>query len=387
MEPDKVQLARFGEGVFRLLVETVEDYAMCAMDTEGRIVSWNVGAARIYGYGEGEVIGEPIAIIFTEDDRRAGVPARELREAAEQGRSEDERWHVRKDGSRLWATGLVIPVREPGGNVIGFGKIMRDRTDLKELQDALHNHAIELERANEEKETFLTTLAHELRNPLNVLTQVAEILRRRNAFDRQQLARMVDRQVQHTRRLVDDITDIVRFGRNKLSLQRAPVDLRDAIKAASEMAQPLAKRRGVALVVSVPEAALRVSGEGTRLVQIFVNLLNNAVKFSAAGSQVSLSLASEGDEAVTRVVDRGAGIPPERLPSIFNLFAQAHPSSEAGLGIGLALTRDLVLLHGGTIQARSEGPGTGSEFIVRLPLLGAGRGAEPERSADSQQDP
>lgn len=355
---------------------------MCAMDTEGRIVSWNVGAARIYGYGEEEVIGEPIAIIYTEDDRRAGIPARELRKAVEQGRSEDERWHVRKDGSRLWAMGLVIPVREPDGNLIGFGKIMRDRTDLKELQDALHHHTIELERGNEEKETFLTTLAHELRNPLNVLTQVAQILRRRDAFDRQQLGRMVDRQVRHTKRLVDDISDIVRFGRNKLSLRRVPLDLRDSLAAAAEMTQPQARSRGVALEVSVPEAAVQVSGEGTRLVQIFANLLNNAVKFSAAGSQVSLSLVSEGNEAVTRIVDRGAGIPPDRLTSIFNLFSQAHPGSEAGLGIGLALTRDLVLLHGGTIQARSEGPGTGSEFIVRLPLLRGGQGVEPDRGSD-----
>lgn len=377
MEPHQAQLARFGERVFRLLVETMEDYAMCAMDKEGLIVSWNVGAARTYGYDETEIIGASIATIFTDEDRRVGVPARELQKAAEQGRSEDERWHVRKDGSRLWAMGLVIPVREPDGTLIGFGKIMRDRTDLKELQEALHNHTIELERANEEKSTFLATLAHELRNPLNVLTQVTEILRRGSAMDPQQLARMVDRQVQHTKRLVDDLTDIVRFGHNKLILQREPLDLRDVIKAAVEMAEPQAKSRGVTLEVSVSGAAVQVAGEGTRLSQIFVNLLGNAVKFSEPNSQVSLSLASEGFEAVTRIVDRGAGIPQDRLSSIFDLFSQAHPSSEAGLGIGLAFTRDLVLLHGGTIQARSEGLGTGSEFIVRLPLLGEGQSVGP----------
>jgi PAS domain S-box-containing protein len=369
LEPHKAQLARQGERVFRLLVDTVEDYAMCAMDIDGRIVSWNVGAERTYGYRESEVIGDSIAIIFTEDDRRAGVPARELARAVAQGRSEDERWHVRKDGSQLWAMGLVIPVRETDGTLAGFGKIMRDRTDLKELQEALHNHAVELERANEEKSTFLATLAHELRNPLNVLTQVAEILRRGAAMDREQLARMVDRQVGHTKRLVDDLTDILRLGHKKLILQRVPLDLRDPIGAAAEMVQPLARSCSVALEVSVPEAPVRVAGEGTRLVQIFANLLGNAVKFSEAGSRVSLSLMPEGLEAVTRVVDRGVGIPPDRLSSIFDLFSQAHPTSEAGLGIGLALTRDLVLLQGGTIQARSEGLGKGSEFIVRLPLL------------------
>lgn len=373
MEPQQARPVPSGERVFRLLVDTVEDYAMCGMDTEGHILSWNVGAARIYGYTAAEVIGQSIAIIFTEDDRRAGAPERELRNAAIQGRSEVERWYVRKDDSRLWALGLVIPLREADGTLIGFGKIIRDRTDRKELQDALRHHARELECANHDKTVFLATLAHELRNPINVLAQAAELLKRPSSVEPLRLSQMISRQVEHAKRLVDDLLDIARIGHNKLELQPAPLDLRNVITRAAEMAQPVAKERGVSLDLIVPETSVKIAGDGTRLVQVFSNLLNNAVKFSEAESSVTLALTCEAGEAVTRVTDRGSGIPQDQLASIFDLFSQAHvqgTTSAAGLGIGLALTRDLVLLHGGTIQACSEGVGMGSEFIVRLPLVG-----------------
>ncbi|MGH8335936.1 MAG: sensor histidine kinase, partial [Gammaproteobacteria bacterium] len=182
---------------------------------------------------------------------------------------------------------------------------------------------------------------------------------------------MISRQVEHTRRLVDDLMDIARIGHNKLELQCTPLDLRDVIRRAAEMAQPEARDRGVPLHVILPETSVGVAGDGTRLVQVFSNLLNNAVKFSEAESSVTLNLTFEAGEAVTRIADRGSGIAPDQLASIFDLFSQAHAhgtTTEAGLGIGLALTRDLVLLHGGTIEARSEGLGSGSEFTVRLPL-------------------
>lgn len=381
MEPQQARPVPSDERVFRLLIDTVEDYAMCGMDTEGQILSWNVGAARIYGYAAAEAIGQSIAIIFTEADRTAGAPERELRNAAVQGRSEVERWYVRKDDSRLWALGLVIPVREADGTLIGFGKIIRDRTDRKELQDALRNHARQLERANQDKTVFLATLAHELRNPINVLAQAAELLKRPSSVEPLQLSQMISRQVEHTKRLVDGLLDIARMGHNKLELQRTPLDLRNVISRAVEMAQPEATGRGVSLHVIVPQTSVKIAGDGTRLVQVFSNLLNNAVKFSEAESSVTLALTCEAAEAVARVTDRGSGIPPDQLSSIFDLFSQAHvhgTTSEAGLGIGLALTRDLVLLHGGTIQARSEGVGAGSEFIVRLPLVGDAQSIAPE---------
>jgi PAS domain S-box-containing protein len=359
-----------GDSVFRLLVENVEDYAMCAMNPRGEILHWNAGAVRTFGYREDEVRGKTLSLIFTEEDVRAGLAEQELRVAAEQGRAEDERWHVRKDGSRFWAMGVLVPVRDERGAIIGFGKIVRDRTDLKQLQEMLRSRTEELAKANEDKNVFLGTLAHELRTPLGVLANAVELLRR-DAVDRLRVAGMLDRQVQHCKRLVDDLIDIVRVGRNKLQLNRMEVDVRDTLSHAAEMTRPTFEQQSKTFLWDAPPVPLMVDGDPDRLLQIFVNLLANACKYTNGGGRVVLSATSEGNEAVIRVVDDGVGIPPEQVHAIFDLFSQVHPSlpgSQVGVGIGLALTRDLVLLHDGTIQARSPGLGLGSEFIVRLPL-------------------
>jgi PAS domain S-box-containing protein len=376
-----VKRSALGDNVFRLLVENVEDFAMCAMNVRGEILHWNAGAVRTFGYEESEVQGKLLSFVFTDEDVAAGVPQQELRVAAEQGRSEDERWHVRKDGSRFWAMGVLVPVHNGKGTLIGFGKIVRDRTDLKQLQEMLQNRTAELSKANEDKNLFLGTLAHELRTPLGVLANAVELLRRDVAVDRLRVASMLDRQVQHCKRLVDDLIDIVRVGRNKLHLNCADLDVRDALNQAVEMVRPVFEQQSKKLLWDMPAVPLTVSGDVDRLVQIFLNLLVNACKYTNGGGQVVLSATAEGNEAVIRVVDNGVGIPPEQVKTIFELFSQAHPTlpgSQLGVGIGLALTRDLVLLHQGTIQARSPGPGQGSEFIVRLPLIAGAQSIAPD---------
>jgi PAS domain S-box-containing protein len=375
-----VKRSALGENVFRLLVENVEDFAMCAMNVRGEILHWNAGAVRTFGYEEAEVLGKALSFVFTEEDIAAGIPQQELRVAAAQGRSEDERWHVRKDGSRFWAMGVLVPVRDGKGTLVGFGKIMRDRTDLKELQEMLRSRTAELAQANEDKNVFLGTLAHELRTPLGVLANAVELLRRDVAVDRMRVASMLDRQVQHCKRLVDDLIDIVRVGRNKLQLNSAELDLRDALSQAAEIVRPTFEQQSKKLLWDTPSVPLMVKGDADRLAQIFLNLLGNACKYTNGGGQVVLSATAEGNEAVIRVVDDGVGIPPEQVRAIFELFSQAHPwlqRSQLGVGIGLALTRDLVLLHEGTIQARSPGLGQGSEFIVRLPLIAGAQGIAP----------
>lgn len=363
-----------GEHIFRVLVDTVADYGMIALDVEGRVVHWNEGAARTLGYASEEVRGRALDFLFTEEDQRSGVPEQELRVAVAQGRSEDERWHVRKDGSRFWAIGLLVPVRElKGGALIGFGKILRDRTDLKQMQEALRNQAAELARANENKNSFLATLAHELRNPLAVfMSGVALLKKPQSPSNLSRTVEMMERQVLHTQKLVEDLLDVQRIGRKKVELKSHPLDLCDVLKQASAMARLGMEERGHDFACDVPECSLTVSGDPHRLVQVFLNLLNNASKFSDRSGSITLAAVAEGNEAVVRVVDKGIGIAPEQLVAIFDLFSQVNtgrPESQLGLGIGLALTRDLVALHGGTIQARSQGTGTGSEFIVRLPLM------------------
>jgi PAS domain S-box-containing protein len=356
------------------------------MNPLGEILHWNAGAVRTFGYSEEEARGKALSLVFTAEDVAAGVPEQELRVAAEQGRAEDERWHVRKDGSRFWAIGVLVPVRDKRGSIVGFGKIVRDRTDLKQLQEMLRSRTEELARANDDKSVFLGILAHELRTPLGVLANAVELLRRDVAVDRLRVASMLERQVQHCKRLVDDLIDIVRVGRSKLQLNRTDVDVRDALNQAAEMTRPTFEQQNKTFLWDTPPIPLMVNGDPSRLVQIFVNLLGNACKYTNGGGQVVLSATSEGNEAVIRVVDDGVGIPPGQVQAIFDLFSQAHPSlpgSQVGVGIGLALTRDLVLLHEGTIQARSPGLGMGSEFIVRLPLSSGAQGISAGISPDA----
>ena len=366
----------YGEDLFRLLVETVEEYAIFAMDPEGRIIHWNTGAARITGFQEVEVLGKPLLVIFTPEDLQAGVPWQELERAAQTGRSEDERWQVRKDGTRFWATGIVVPVRGPDGALLGFGKILRDRTDLKEQEQALRSRASDLSIADDRKNVFLATLAHELRNLLAPLANSGQVLQLRAKDDAalRRVAEIIERQVRQMKRLVEDLMDVSRISRGSLQLQRQRVALQDIVSQAVEIVRPLIESRRHRLQVSQYSPALELNADPDRLRQVIVNLLNNAAKYTDPGGDIAVSVDREADEAVVRVRDTGIGMQPDQMATIFDLFTQAHPSlhqSQSGLGLGLALVRDLVTMHGGTVQVRSEGVGKGSEFIVHLPIEGA----------------
>jgi PAS domain S-box-containing protein len=365
-----------GADLFRLLVETVEEYAIFAMDPEGRIVHWNVGAARITGFDEADVLGRPLLIIFTPEDMKAGVPWEELEKAARTGRAEDERWQVRKDGTRFWATGTVVPLRRADGALVGFGKILRDRTDLKEQEQALRGRARDLAVADDRKNVFLATLAHELRNLLAPLANSGQVLQMQAVQNPavRRVADIIERQVRQMKRLVEDLMDVSRISRGSLQLQRQYISLQDVVNQAAEIVRPLIESRRHRLEVLLPSAPLQLDADPDRLRQVVVNVLNNAAKYTDPGGDIAVTLDREADEAVLRVRDTGIGMQPEQMATIFELFTQAHPSlhqSQSGLGLGLALVRDLVALHGGTVQVRSPGVGKGSEFIVHLPIPGA----------------
>ncbi len=363
----------YAEWLFLNLVENVQEYAIFAMNPEGHIVHWNKGATFITGYEESEVLGSTLDRIFTPEDCDAGAPAMELKAAAELGHAADERWHVRKNGSRFWALGVVVPIKDGNGNLIGFGKILRDRTDLKQLQDTLQLQNDALMRHDEGRKRFLATLAHELRNPLSVVSASSRVLRQFCAPNPPALLEVerIERQLTHVRRLVEDLSDLSQAYREKFHLDKRRVDLRQVVRQACESVAPLMKDRDHEVSVSTPEAPTEVLGDPTRLNQVFVNLLTNAARYTPSGGRIGLTIQVEGEEVVARVEDNGIGIPPEHLVHIFELFTQVHgdySEAKAGLGIGLSLTRELVASHGGTIQALSQGPGKGSQFIVRLPL-------------------
>jgi signal transduction histidine kinase/CheY-like chemotaxis protein len=264
---------------------------------------------------------------------------------------------------------------------------------IRELLSEQRQTADALREADRRKDEFLAMLAHELRNPLTPIRNGLEILRVAEA-DRAVVAQtreMMDRQVQHVARLVDDLLDVSRITRGRVELRREPVDLVEIIARTVEAARPLFDARKLRLTVSQPGEPVRVTGDPTRLTQVIDNLLNNAVKYTPEGGQVGLALEQQGGQAVVRVRDTGAGIPADMLPKVFDLFTQVDHTldrSQGGLGIGLTLVRSLVELHGGSVEAFSQGLGQGSEFVVRLPVLSgeavpcsqqAGAGSGPGR--------
>jgi PAS domain S-box-containing protein len=364
------------EEQYRLLTENVKDFAIFLLDKEGKIATWNTGAERITGYNEAEAIGRPFALLFRPQDIISREPEQELSIAAEKGRSEDERWHIRKDGYQFWAMGVVTPLWDEQGKLRGYAKIMRDITARKRAET-------ELAEANRRKDDFLAMLAHELRNPLAPVLNGLQILRleRTVSPNGQQAITMIDRQTRHLTRLVDDLLDISRITTGKVSLRRERVELHPLVNHAVETVGPLMDSRRHRLSVSMPSEAVWLEADPARLTQVLANLLNNAAKYTEPGGHVRLSAEREGSEVIVRVRDTGIGILREMLPRIFESFVQADRSidrTQGGLGIGLTVAKSLVEMHGGKIEAHSPGVGEGSEFVVRLPAVPEVKPLEPE---------
>ena len=378
---------RESEERFRLLVEGVKDFAIFSTAADGRIISWNDGAERILGYTEREILGRHFTCIFTPEDRAAGLPEQEMRTALAEGRAVDERWHVRKDGTRFWASGVVSPLRDEDGDLRGFAKVMRDVTERKRMEEELRRRAQELAEADRRKDEFLAMLAHELRNPLAPIRNTLEVIRLSDDPNAIEHARaMAQHQVGHMARLIDDLLDVSRITRGKIQLRKQPLDLATAVANAVAATRPQIEARGHRLELAIPPDPILVEWDPTRLEQVFANLLNNAAKYTETGGLIRLEAIPQGDEVVLRVRDSGIGIAPEMLPRVFDLFAQADRAlvrSEGGLGIGLTLVRNLVERHGGSVSAHSAGLGQGSEFVVRLPTLAKTGSREAARSPRS----
>jgi PAS domain S-box-containing protein len=494
------------ETQFTSLVRNVREHSIFTLDLDGRLTSWNREAQRILGYSEAEALGQHFSIIFTDDDRQQGVPAEELRTALEEGRAEDERWHIRKGGERFWALGIVTPLQDAAGTHTGFSKILRDMTERKRADEAIRlsharfealfdaapigiyvvaadmkirqvnpkalpvfggipgligrdfaevihllwpkaygdeilarfRHTLEtgetyfvgehiekrldrdvleyyqwqinrivlqegeygvvcffsdisaqvltreaLVRADRRKDEFLATLAHELRNPIAPLSNGLEIIRRSaDRQKREETRDMMERQVRQLARLVDDLLDISRLTHNKLELRKAPISLWAVVQSAIDTARPQIEAAGHTLTITLPPTPVHLDGDLTRLAQVFWNLLNNSAKYTQPGGRISLVAEVEGDEAIVTVQDNGIGIPADAFSGLFEMFSQVDHSvsrSQGGLGLGLALVKRLTEAHGGSVQVRSDGPGQGSSFIVRLPIARGNAPAQKEQ--------
>jgi PAS domain S-box-containing protein len=370
---------RASEERFRLLVESVRDYAIFMLDVDGIVRSWNAGAQAIKGYTAHEIIGRHFSAFYTPQDREAGKPEHGLRTAIAKGRVEDEGWRVRKDGSVFWADVVITAVRDRNGALIGFAKVTRDMTERRRFE--------ELERSSRMLNEFLAMLAHELRNPLAPIRNAVTVMQLeslpspalRNCRD------IIDRQLTHVTRLVDDLLDIGRLTTGKVKLHRELVHLGEVVARSVETVRPLVETGRHSLTVELPEQPVYVEGDATRLSQILQNLLINAAKYTPDGGRIALRLEAANGAVMISVSDNGRGIAPGELEGIFELFKQGGDDTthESGLGIGLTLARSLAEMHGGTLDACSSGPGQGSTFTFRMPLADAGLGSAAAEAAEA----
>ncbi len=349
----------------RLLIDAVKDYAIFLVDPQGRVQTWNAGAAALIGYDAGDVRDCDFSMFYPSTEVAAGEPAHDLARALDEGRSERERWHLRKDRTMFWASTVLTPVFDAAAGLRGYALVVRDLTDPKRL--------LELEHSNRRMSEFLAMLAHELRNPLAPIRNAVDVLGVHAAFPEQLdgVREVIDRQLGQLTRLVDDLLDIGRIATGKIRLDRRRLDYRDIVRSSVDATRPLAQARGHRLLLSLPEEPIPMVGDATRLAQSLQNLLDNAVRYTADGGEIRVDVRRDDAESTTRVSDSGRGIPRQQIERIFELFSQvdaddAQPAS--GLGIGLSLARTLVEQHGGTLGAESPGRGKGSVFTMRLPV-------------------
>jgi PAS domain S-box-containing protein len=337
-------------------------------DLQGRPLFVNDAGLRLVGLESVEEAKKlHVRDLFYPEDLRS-VDLTLLPQALKGSRSEAEvRFRNFKTGQARWVICNVFPIQTSGGELVGFGTVSRDITDRRQTEEML-------KESDKRKDEFIATLAHELRNPLAPISNALQIWSRVGSDPQQstRLREIMERQVQQLKRLIDDLLDVSRISRGKIKLRREPLSIVSIIEGALESVRPMIDESGHTVQVELPNDLVLVEGDSGRLMQVFGNLLNNAAKYTPRKGQIGVRGGINGGFVEISVFDNGSGIPAEMLTSIFEAFTQVHHNldrAQGGLGIGLTLVKSLVEMHGGTVEARSEGPGKGSEFLVRLPLL------------------
>ena len=373
---ERATALRLSEERFRHMMETIPSMVWTA-GPDGKIIYVNKKWTEYGGPGTEQTSVCPGPGLHPSDHEHcAEAWTRSVRDGVEY---EIEVRHRRHDGAYRWFVTRAVPWKDDQGRVISWFGITTDIHEQKELQDRLRE-------ADRRKDEFLATLAHELRNPLAPMRNSLEVMRRagerRESVD---MARAImERQLIHMVRLVDDLLDLSRITRGRIELRMERLDLAAAMEDALETCRPQLEERGQNLTFNPPDSPVFVNADRTRLAQVFTNLLSNASKYSPRGSPVVIRAQDAGEWVSVSVRDQGIGIAPEALPRIFDIFSQAVRSNEltdGGLGIGLSLVRSLVEQHGGRVEALSEGLGRGSEFIVRLPVVREAARARAQEAA------
>jgi len=371
---------RSNEERMRLVAASTKDYAIMTMDCDGIITSFNSGAQRIFGYSEAEIIGQPDTVIFTPEDRAAGEPESEKRRARTDGRAEDERWHLRKDGSRFFCSGVTTPLTD--GEFFGYAKIGRDLTGRVEHENQRaeqlvmeRNQRAEAQSANALKDEFLAIMSHELKHPLNLIHLNADLICRLTDARKDPLLSKAAESIRASTlgqaKIINDLLDLSRLKTGKMDINRHRIDLNVMTRNIVEVVRADPAAANLRIEHREAEQPLWLYADQIRIEQVIWNLLNNAIKFTPSGGTIDISLSVDGQQARLEVRDNGQGIAAEFLPTIFDMFGQGTPSvvrGTKGLGIGLAMVQQIVQLHHGRVIAASGGSGQGTCFTVWLPL-------------------
>ena len=367
---------KHGGRMYQLMVEAVHDYAIFMLDPSGYIASWNRGAERIKGYTADEIIGRHFSIFYRAEDIAIGHPQYELEVAAREGRFEEERPRLRKDGTHFWANVVITPIRDETGTLIGFAKVTRDlterrRAEQKAIDDA--RRVAESETANVAKAEFLTAMSHELRTPLNAIGGYVELLSLGlgGPVTPQQVEYLerIRRSQQHLMGIISDLLNFSRIEAGHVTYDIAPISLVHVIEAVAEIVESQAEAKGIFLEVDRSELACIALGDRAKVDQILLNLLSNAIKFTGATGTVKVRCRTSKDAAAIDVIDTGAGIPTDKLELIFEPFVQlgrSLSSAHEGTGLGLAISRDLARAMHGNLTVSSK-VGEGSTFTLTLP--------------------
>jgi PAS domain S-box-containing protein len=369
-------LAHESSGLYRLLVESVKDYAIFALDTGGHIISWNAGAQRFKGYTEPEVLGKHYSIFYPKEDIAAGKPALLLKQAIEFGRVEDEGWRIRKDGSRFWADVIITALRDHQGHLVGFAKVTRDLSERRAAEQraiADARRIAQVETANRAKSEFLAAMSHELRTPLNAIGGYAELIEMGVAgavTDQQHeyLTRIRNGQ-RHLLGIINDLLNFSRIESGQVTYDLEDIDLHKLVETILELVTPQANARQIDFVHGPCDAPAGARSDRLKTEQIVLNILSNAVKFTPVGGQVTTTCGLTRDQAWIAVGDSGPGIPPDKRDEIFEPFVQlgrSLSSFQEGTGLGLAISRDLARAMSGDVGVTTS-PDGGALFTLYLP--------------------
>jgi signal transduction histidine kinase len=345
------------------------EHAALLLSEEGDVTWTNAGAEIILGAAPGGLVGMNLARFFVKRDVNAGIPEHELVEARHRGTASDDRWMARLNRSRFWASGVTVHL---GGQMpcCTYLKLFRDLTEVKMQLESSRERCRVATAASDAKTAAIALLAHELRNPLSGISLAVGLLQRRSNDDPQfgGPLQVIERNIALSARLIDDLMHHSKVHSDGFCLERTRCNLRELLESSSDIARRQMEQDERTLRVLVPRADIEVHVDRMRMQQVFVNLIANALRYTPMPGRIWVSGTLEGSEVIVRVSDEGVGIESERLERLFEMFTlQRMEPSKLGLGLGLSLVKKIVELHGGSVQARSEGPGKGSQFVVRFP--------------------